>query len=85
MGIPSPTLSSFVAIAGLVAAFLLGRELTVNKCKNKDKPKPWLKSPFNIITYVVLALAGLVALFNTGGRFGMGGMGGMGMGGGLFG
>lgn len=81
--VPSPTFTSLVIITGIVAAMLVGRDLG-NKinCKtcNKDV-KPWLKNPFNIVAYVVLALGVLCALFNAGGRLtGMGGMGGMGMG-----
>ena len=86
MPIPPPTFTSFVIIAGMAAAFAVGRD-TGNTVKDKKKLNtPWLKHPFHIIAYVVLALAGLCAMFNAGGRIGkylgMGGMGrGMGMGG----
>jgi hypothetical protein len=80
MPIPPPTISSFIAIAGLIAAFAVGRDLG-NSIKDKKKwNTPWLKHPFHIIAYVVLALAGLVAMFNTGGRIGKYMFGGMGMG-----
>lgn len=73
------TLSSVVALLGLGAAFMFGRH---------TKDSSTLKTPFNIIAYVLMGLAVVIALFNTGGRLGrlggMGmGMGGMGMGGGF--
>lgn len=81
--VASPTFTSLVIITGIVAAMLVGRDLgnkiNCNKCK--QEVKPWLKNPFHIIAYVVLALGVLCALFNAGGRLGgMGGMGSMGMG-----
>ena len=82
--VPSPTFTSLLIVVGIVAAMLVGRDLGNNvDCKKcKADVKPWLKKPFNIIAYVVLALGVLCAMFNSGGRLGgmMGGMGGMGMG-----
>lgn len=81
MPVPPPTFSSFIVLAGMAATFAVGRDMG-SGIKDKKKRTPWLKHPFHIIAYVLMALAGLVAMFNTGGRIGKYmGMGmGMGMG-----
>lgn len=64
------TVSSIFALAGLIAAFFVGRD---------TKDPNVLKRPWDIIAYVLLGLGAVIAIFNTGNNLGrMGGMGGMG-------
>jgi hypothetical protein len=67
---PMVSISSIFALAGLISAFFVGKD-TVNK--------DTLKRPWDIIAYVMIGLAVVIAIFNTGNNIGrLGGIGGVG-------